>query len=105
MLDLRVNSQMAEDLIPNANDPNFKNLLSKLIAAKWLTDFTDTPATETSKRNFVFQWTTKGQLCGMTLKMEIRTTPLWKEAKSFLDSLNEQEEAFFHDVFLSALHP
>jgi hypothetical protein len=90
-------------MIPNANDRNFKSLLSKLISSVWLEKVIDTPATSNSKRNFEFFWTLKGQVCALTIKRQIKTSPFWNESNSFFDSLNEQEQAFFHAVFLSEI--
>jgi hypothetical protein len=87
--------------IPNANDPNFKSLLDKLISAEWIDRVTDTPATATTKRNFNFSWTLKGQFCALALVKQMSETDIWREASAFAASLNEQEEAFFHEVFLS----
>ena len=90
-------------IIPTGNDPNFKSLLSKLKSFAWLEKVIDTPKTETAKRNFEFVWTIKGQMCAITIKKQAKSHPLWKEVKEFLDSLNEQEEAFLHSVFLSEI--
>jgi hypothetical protein len=89
--------------IPNCNDRNFKSLLVKLKSYGWMERIIDTPKTATTKRNFEFCWTIKGQLYAITAKKQMKDHPLWKEVKPFLDSLNEQEEAFLHSVFLSTV--
>jgi hypothetical protein len=91
------------DLILNANDPNFKSLLSKLIACGWIEKISDTARSSTAKRNIEIQWTKKGQLCLLTIKMQHHQSPFWKVASSFVASLNEQEEAFFQANMLSGL--
>jgi hypothetical protein len=92
-----------DNLIPNAKDVNFKSLLAKLKAADWLEGWTDTPATATAKRNFNFSWSLKGQLCAMTIKKQMKDSPYWNETNAFLASLNEQEEAFYHAIFLASV--
>jgi hypothetical protein len=89
--------------LPNANDKNFKSLQAKLLKSGWMEEIVDTPAHGNVLRNFRFDWSIKGQLLLMTCKFKIISHPLWPEANAFLQSLNEQEEAFLHQVFLSQI--
>jgi hypothetical protein len=91
------------DMILNANDPNFKNLMSKLISAGWVEKNVDIPKTATAKRNVEVFWTKKGQLSILTIKRQLKDCPLWDQANAFALSLNEQEEAFFHSNVLAAV--
>lgn len=87
---------------PNANDPNFKSLLSKLMSAGWVDMKVDTPKTSNSIRDIGIHWSDKGQMCRLAIKQQIKTNPLlWIDANAFLASLNEYEEAFFYQVALS----
>ena len=92
-----------DDLIRNVNDPHFSGLLKKLMDVKWLDKIIDTPATERHKRNIEFIWSMKGQMCLLTIKNQIANSAYWSETKTFLTSLNEQEEAFFHENILSVV--
>jgi hypothetical protein len=89
--------------LPNADDPNFKSLIEKLKALKWLDRVIDTPATTTAKRNFNLVWSLPGQLSLMTIKNKVTRSVYWPETEKFLASLNEQESGFFRDVCLSAV--
>lgn len=91
------------NIIPNIKDVNFKSLLEKLKSADWLESWIDTPATTTTKRNFNFNWSLKGQLCAVTIKKQVKDSPYWNEANAFLASLSEQEEAFYHSIFLASV--
>jgi hypothetical protein len=92
-----------DELIRNANDPNFKSLIKKLEDAQWLDDIIDIPAIGDKKRHMELKWSLKGQMCLMTIKGQIYQSALWGETKAFEAALNEQEEAFFHENILSAV--
>jgi hypothetical protein len=91
------------DLIKDANDPNFKSLLSKLRAIKWIDKVVFTPKTKTALGNYEFNWSLQGQLCLIVIKKQMKGHLLWKQSNAFLKSLNEQEEAFFHENMLSTV--
>lgn len=89
------------DIIRNIKDQHFKSLVDKLKAAGWISDAIHTPKTKDSLGNVEFIWAEKGQLLASTYKSRLMGHPLWGEAYSFVRSLNEQEEAFFHENFLA----
>lgn len=53
------------DIIRNFKDPNFKSMVSKLIAADWITDAIYTPKTKDKLGNVEFMWTEKGHILAM----------------------------------------
>ena len=89
------------DLIKNINDPNFKSLTAKLVDANWVSFVNETPKTLHNNREFEFHWTEIGQMCRIVIKNNYTPSPIWCVASDFLLSLNEQEEAFFHENMLS----
>lgn len=96
------------DTIRNIKDRHFKSMVSKLKSLGWISDAIYTPKTEDRLGNVEFIWTEKGQLLALTYKSRLVSHPLWGEASSFVQSLNEQEEAFFHENFLTDvpdIHP
>jgi hypothetical protein len=90
------------DLIKNVNDPNFKSVIQKLLSAEWLAWVIDTPKTESATRCFEFQWSVHGQMCITSLIAKRTQSPYRDEAWTFVDSLTEQEEAYFQEIFLDA---
>jgi hypothetical protein len=96
---------MSGDLIRNVRDPHFQSLLQKLLDAGWLEKVVESHSTATSKTGFEFVWSVKGQLCLLTIKRQMNQSALWGESKAFVASLNEQEEAFFHENILSDAPP
>lgn len=90
------------DLIKNVNDPNFRSVVEKLLAAEWLAWVLDTPKSETAVRNLEFQWSAHGHLCITSLIVNLTESPCWNEARAFVTSLTEQEEAYFYENFLNA---
>lgn len=91
------------DIIRNVKDRHFKNMVAKLKAAGWISDTICTPKTNDKLGNTEFIWTEKGQLLLLTYKMGLKSHHLWGDAFSFVQTLNEQEEAFFHENILSAV--
>ena len=90
------------DLIKNCNDPNFKSVLEKLLSVEWLAWVIDTPKTGSAVRSFEFQWSARGQMCITSLIANRRQSPFWNEARAFVTSLTEQEEAYFQENFVDA---
>jgi hypothetical protein len=90
------------DLIKNVKDPNFKSVIEKLLSAEWLAWVVETPKTESATRRFEFQWSVLGQMCITSLIANLTQSPYWNEARTFVDSLTEQEEAYFQENFLDA---
>jgi len=91
------------DIIRNFRDPNFKSMVSKLKAAGWITGATYTPKTADKLGHVDFMWTDRGSLLAVAYKFKMVGHPLWSECASLPQSLNEQEEAFFHENFLAAV--
>ena len=89
-------------IIPNANDPHLKSLHAKMIALGWLT-VTDTPKTDMARRQIEETWTKRGVQCLVTWKLQSEASPLWPETRELVESLNEQEEAYFIYFMVSAI--
>ncbi len=91
------------DIIRNIKDQSFKSMVAKLKAAGWISDAMHTPKTKDKLGNVEFIWTERGQLLILTYKSRLTSHPLWSEASSFVQTLTEQEEAFFHENVLAAV--
>jgi hypothetical protein len=77
-------------------------MLKKLNSAGWISDTVYfLPKTKDRLGNVSFLWTEKGQILALTYKSGLTNHHLWEEASLFVRTLNEQEEAFFHEIFLA----
>jgi hypothetical protein len=78
-------------------------MVAKLKAAGWISDAIYTPKTVDKLGHVDFMWNDKGSMLAMTYKLGLKDHPFWRDASSLVETLNEQEEAFFHENFLSAV--
>jgi hypothetical protein len=95
---------MSDIIIPNTKDRHFNSMLKKLNSAGWISDKVYLlPKTKDRLGNLSFVWTEKGQFLALTYKAGLTNHHLWDEASSFVRTLNEQEEAFFHMILLATV--